>query len=103
MSDNIWTGIITSSCSMIDYSDWYWGDADCKTRCRDKITHRQFSVCPPLPQNIDDTKYIVKTDDGEDVVCYSDGHLLIELNPKVETETRYIVTFKDKLKALFSK
>ena len=103
MPDVLWTGRITSLCHTTDYSDWYWGDADCRTRCRDRIIHRQFTVMPPLPQKIDNTKYIVRTDDGEDVICYSDGYCLIELNPKVETEIRHIITFKDKLKALFLK
>lgn len=98
-----WVGCLTAEIKTIEYTDWYWGDPACKTRCRDKITHRKFAVTPPLPEKAGDERYIVRTESGEDVECYSDGEYLVELNSVVEKETKYIMTFVDRLKALFLK
>lgn len=94
-----WTGEITGVIEDVVYSGWYWGDEHCKTRCQEKFTYREFIVDPLPPMT--DALFLVRTKTGETVKCYSTGTFLVELEPVIETETKYRPTLFEKLKARF--
>ena len=99
-SAETYSGEIVGEEQHTEYTEWYWGDAECKKRCRDVLTYRKFFTTPKPP--VTDLHFIVRPV-GEDttIECYSTGDCLVSLEPKKETEVRYFPSFLDRLKALF--
>lgn len=95
-----WAGTIVREEHYVTEGTWGWGDPYCKTRKRENYLHRVFYTNPPPPVSNDLFK--VRTNDGEDVVCYSANGRLYAIKPVVFTQTRYHITLCDRLKSLLS-
>ena len=95
-----WSGIIIKEEQYVICSDWYWGDAKFKKRCRDILTYRKFFT-EPKPPMADMHFFVRPVFEDVSIECYSTGDCLISLEPKKETEVCYSRSFLDRLKALF--
>ena len=97
----IYSGEIVREEQYTEYTEWYWGDAEYKHRCRDVLTYRKFFTDPKPP--VTDQHFIVRPI-GEDatIECYSTGECLIAIEPKKKTETRYFPSWFDRVRDMVS-